>query len=247
MKTVAIIECRMGSTRLPGKVLMKFGHHTVMGYMVDRIKHSVQIDEIVVATTISPRDDAIVNFCRENFISYFRGSEENVIRRVASAGQAHGADIIISLTGDCPFVCPKMIDKLVLLLKENNYDYVSNDVIERFYPDGLDIQVCKASILGKTIPLITNPQHLSHSAWNIPTYCGKTAKILHWSGDPKYCMPDIGLTLDTSEDYVLLKKIYEKFDDSDRPFDIYKVLDYIIENPGFMTNRHIKRNIPGNG
>ena len=111
VKSLCIIECRTKSTRLPGKVLLKFGKETIIEYMVRRIRRCRSIDKVVIATTLNPADDAIEDLCNKKGIEFFRGSEELVVSRVADTiKQYKGVERVTSLTGDCPFSYPPMID-----------------------------------------------------------------------------------------------------------------------------------------
>ena len=110
MKIVASIEARMGSSRLPGKVLKKFGNETTLSLLVKRLKTCKNLDDIVVATTINSIDDLICDWCKKNKISFFRGSEDDVLERVVKAHEKMGTDVIVEITGDCPFTDPKVVD-----------------------------------------------------------------------------------------------------------------------------------------
>src|SRR6266852_4212836 len=139
MKVVAIIQARMGSTRLPGKVLMDLGGHPVLRWVVRAALAAPGVDEVWVATSTLPADDAIVEYCRKHAINWFRGSETDVLSRFVGAARAADADIVLRLTGDCPFLDPQVIGAVVRLLKDSCADYCSN-VSPRTYPDGLDVE-----------------------------------------------------------------------------------------------------------
>ena len=113
MKIGVLIEARMSSTRLPGKVLMKIRNKTMLGFIVDRIKLVKKIKNIVVATTINKNDDKIVKWCEQKKISYYRGSENNVINRVYQAAKKYKLDIIVLITGDCPLVDHNIISQIL--------------------------------------------------------------------------------------------------------------------------------------
>ena len=113
MKIVASIEARMGSSRLPGKVLKNFGDETTLSLLVKRLQKSKYLNDIVIATTSVLKDDLICNWCIENNISFFRGSEDDVLDRVVMAHEKMGSDLVVEITGDCPFTDPKIVDLAV--------------------------------------------------------------------------------------------------------------------------------------
>src|SRR5882672_9330844 len=139
MKTVAIIQARMGSTRLPGKVLMPLGHGLVLEWAICAALAAPGVDEVWVATSMLPADDAIVDLCRALRINFFRGSETDVLSRFKDCADAAGATIVLRLTGDCPFLDPQVIGMVARMIKQDGIDYCSN-VSPRTYPDGLDVE-----------------------------------------------------------------------------------------------------------
>ena len=126
-RTIAVIQARMGSSRLPGKVLLRFGARSVLIYLVDRIKHSKTLDGIVVATTTQPQDDAIVEECRRHGIKSFRGSESDVLGRYVGAAEASDAEVIVRVTADNPFTAPDSIDRVVNHILSTDAEYALED------------------------------------------------------------------------------------------------------------------------
>jgi glutamate-1-semialdehyde 2,1-aminomutase len=139
MKVVAIIQARMGSTRLPGKVLMDLGGHSVLRWVVRACERAPGVDDVWVATTELQADDAIFEYCRKRAIKVYRGSETDVLARMHDCAFVAHADIALRLTGDCPFLDPQVIGGVVRLMKATGADFCSN-VSPRTYPDGLDVQ-----------------------------------------------------------------------------------------------------------
>lgn len=141
MKTVAIIAARMGSQRLPGKVLMNLGdNRTMIDWVYQAAEAATLVNDIWIATTTENRDDAIVNRCKSMGYQYWRGSEKDVLDRFYGCAKEANADIIIRLTGDCPFLDPRIIDEVITLRQQTGASYASN-VDPPTYPDGLDVQV----------------------------------------------------------------------------------------------------------
>ena len=142
MKTAAIIQARMGSTRLPGKVLKTVMGKTLLEYQIERVKEAQMIDQIIIATTMKKIDEPIVNLCERLGVDYFRGSEHDVLSRYFETATNFNIDVIVRITSDCPLIDPEIIDKVVshYLNHREKLDYASN-TLERTYPRGLDTEV----------------------------------------------------------------------------------------------------------
>lgn len=139
-KVVAIIQARMGSTRLPGKVLAQISGVPVLEFMVRRVRGSKRCSEVWVATSDHVGDDPVVDLCGRLGVPVFRGSENDVLERYRAAAENAGADVVVRLTADCPFADPGVIDEAIAHFESDKFDYVSN-VIRRSFPDGLDVEV----------------------------------------------------------------------------------------------------------
>src|SRR6185295_19854342 len=137
MKNVAIIQARMGSTRLPGKALMPIGDATMLARVVERTRRAQRVDSVVVATTINPADDAIIDECAALDVAVYRGDEHDVLERYYRAALAHDADIVVRITSDCPLIDPALIDKHVdrLAQRWREVDFVTN-MVRQSYPLG---------------------------------------------------------------------------------------------------------------
>ena len=159
-KVVATIEARMGSSRLPGKVLKPFYKSTVLGFMIDRLKYSILIDEIVVATSSEIRDEEISNIARV-LEYYVTKGEDDVLKRVYSAAKTNGATVVVELTGDCPLIDPIIVDQMIAGFFANQVDYHTNTV-KRSYPDGMDVQVMSIEALEKAFHCSSDPYDREH-------------------------------------------------------------------------------------
>lgn len=148
-KNLCIVQARAGSVRLPGKILMKVGKMTLLEYEIKRVRMAKKIDKIVVATTQNKEDNKTVALCKEIGIDCFRGSENDVLDRYCRCSLNYlGYENIIRITGDCPLIDPEIIDKVVGFFVKNKLDYASN-IEKETYPDGMDIEIFKKSILEK--------------------------------------------------------------------------------------------------
>jgi len=169
---VAIIQARMGSSRLPEKVLIDIQGKPLLEHVIDRVRKAKLINRIVIATTSNKKDKAIINFARNQGISYYVGSEDDVLDRFYQAAKEHGAGTIIRITPDDPFKDPEVIDKVVnyYLSHKGTVDYVSN-TIRPTYPEGLDVEVFSFNALEKAWKEARKPserEHVTPYIWNHP-------------------------------------------------------------------------------
>ena len=149
MSVNAIIQARCGSTRFPNKVFALIDGKPLLWHVVNRLKYAKKIDDIIVATTVSGKDDKIEEWCKENNVHCFRGSEENVLNRYYSASEAFPSDYVVRITADDPFKEPKVIDAVITKLIEEGYDHVTNNLPPSF-PEGLDCEAFKKSALDRS-------------------------------------------------------------------------------------------------
>ncbi len=209
-KITAIVQARIGSTRLPGKVMKLLCGKPVLRQVADRLKHSKKIDEIIVATTTLQEDDLIENFCLENKINYFRGSSQNVLSRYYNAAKKYNAKFIIRVTSDCPFIDPVVIDKMIDVFENENktgikIDYLSN-TLHRTFPKGLDAEIFSFDSLKKAYEQAAtdyDKEHVTPFLYNNP----HLFKLKNYLNDTDYS--SFRLTLDTPADYNLINRIYE--------------------------------------
>lgn len=129
MKIIGIIQARTGSKRLKNKVLLKLGDRCILEILLERLKKSKKLDDIIVATTIKKEDNAIVELCNSLGVNVFRGSEKDVLDRFYNASKFYSGDVIVRITGDNPLTSIELIDKQVEYLLKNNFDYVSTKIL----------------------------------------------------------------------------------------------------------------------
>jgi spore coat polysaccharide biosynthesis protein SpsF len=201
--------------------------------MVERVKRSRYVDAIVVATTVNATDDPIVELAQRLNISFFRGSEFDVVGRVTSAMQAAKADIIVQLTSDCPLIDPEIIDQFVRIYAANDFDHVSNAIL-RSYPDGLDVQVASLPILEKCYALCENDKDREHLFYTIRRNTDKV-RTFHVLAPPELCWPQWRWTLDTVEDYRRICRIYEHLYAKRPTFSSYDIAQFMHSEPELTT------------
>lgn len=239
---VSSIQARMGSSRLPGKVMLPLAGIPVIKIVHERIKQSRLVNTIVVATSEYQKDNCLVDYCQDENMLVFRGSENDVFGRVLECAEFCEADIIVEVTADCPLVDPFHIDTLIDALENN--DYASNVLIRR-WPDGFDVQVYAMDAL-RTCDKYYIPIR-EHVGWNIAMR-PEVFKLVD------ACRPSIdnthpawGLTLDTPQDYLLLSKIFEamkdKFGKEGILVSAEYIMDYMHQHLELLEiNKEIKRN-----
>jgi len=238
-KIVATIEARMTSTRLPGKVLLPLAGKPALGQMVKRVKKAKYLDEIVIATTINKTDESIVELARQIGVKFFRGSEEDVLGRVLGAAQSVGADIIVELTGDCPLMDPGLIDRGIEEFFSGNFDCAAN-VIRRSFPDGFDVQVFPVLLLAQIDKLSNDPLDREHVSYYIYRNEGKY-RINHWLSEDEYYWPELRVTLDEKDDYILLNNIFKKLMPVNENFNYMDVINFLRKNPELLEiNKNAK-------
>lgn len=229
MKIIATIEARMTSSRLPGKVLMPVLGQPMLYHLVRRLKAVPSLDGIVLATTTNQTDDVLEAFAKENDIHCFRGSEEDVMTRVIGAGESVNADVIVEITGDCPIIDPEIVEQTIWIFKANTAEYVSNGHI-RSYPDGMDTQVFRLETLKRSASMTSNPLDHEHVTLHIRNHPALFSH-LHVVAPPEMHWPELGLTLDESTDYELLKLIMEHFGEEHHLFSCLDVIRLLRANP----------------
>ncbi|MFA6239634.1 MAG: glycosyltransferase family protein [Candidatus Hydrogenedentales bacterium] len=210
-RIVTIIQARMGSTRLPGKVLLDIGGASMLARVVNRARRAALVDETVVATTDSADDDAVAKACSPLGVACFRGSVDDVLDRYYQAALAHRADAVVRITADCPAIDPQLIDDAVRLYLDHQPDYVSNGVEGR-YPRGLDVEVVSMEALAKT----WREARPGYERIHVTPYLYDPANdfdVMFAAWDDDYS--EYRWTVDTENDLALIRAIYDRFDNAD--------------------------------
>jgi spore coat polysaccharide biosynthesis protein SpsF len=241
MRTVAIIQARMTSTRMPGKILSPILGKPMLELLIERLRRARRLDDVWVATTTNAADDPTEERARRLGAGCFRGSELDVLDRVLQAAHAARADVLVEITGDCPLIDPVVVDQLVETYFANQYDYVSN-VLHRTYPVGLDAQVYSTGVLERVASLTDDPTDHEHVSLYI--YEHPELFRLHnvTSGLPD--AEEVGklrLTVDTPEDFALIEAIFAELYPSKPDFTLPDILDLLRRRPELLAlNQHIQ-------
>jgi len=236
MKVVAIIQARMGSSRLPGKVLAEICGRPLLHYIVSRVRQASTLNLIVVATSDDSADDVIENFCQTNGVQYFRGSETDVLDRYYQAAKHFHADAIVRLTADCPLLDPVVIDDVVRTFLSGEFDYVSS---ASNYPDGLDTEIFSWGALRETWQDARLPSEREH----VTPYITKNPawfRLERVASDED--LSYMRWTVDEPEDLELVRRIYQQL--VHKPsFGMKDVLALFLRDPSlYQINAGFSRN-----
>ncbi len=242
-KIVATVECRMTSSRLPGKVLMKSAGKTMLEHLVERLRLVPKLDGIVLATTTNPQDDCIEELAKRLKVGCFRGSEDDVLKRVLLAARSAKADLIVEITGDCPLIDPGVISQVLELYLNNECDYASNCHV-RSYPIGMDTQVFSTALLARADREGRLPEDREHVSWYFVRN-PKKFRLLTLIAPPDQLWPDLRLTLDEMDDFRLIDKLFTAFRRARRDFSCLDMIGYLKKNPRLTgLNRHVLHRDP---
>lgn len=239
MKVVAIIQARMGSSRLPGKMLMNVEGKPIIEHVFERIKEASTIDEFWLATTTSAKDNLLAEWAKQNNILIYRGSEEDVLDRYYHAAFKAKAEVIVRITGDCPLHDSKIIDNVVESYLSKDVDYVCN-VIPPTYPDGLDVEIFSFKALEKAwkeAVLKSEREHVTPYIWKNSSLF-RLGSVVNNEDFSSY-----RLTLDTLEDLDLINKIFGELKKQEIFGDMNDILKILRQHPEWIEiNSKHKRN-----
>jgi len=235
MRIVAIIQARMGSTRLPGKTLQDLAGKTVLMRVVERVRRMQRIDDLAIATTVNDQDDLIEKTCQENGVLAFRGNEEDVLDRYYRAACFFHADTIVRITADCPLIDPELSDHVIQQFLERKPDYASN-VMLRTYPRGLDTEVMSLLALERAWQKATDAYQRAHVTPYIYQH-PESFVLLSVTGEEDQSRHR--WTLDTPEDMQFLRMLYAKLPSSNG-FGWREVLKILDREPELVNiNQHV--------
>lgn len=235
---VAIIQARLGSTRLPGKVFLKLANKPLIWHVVNRLTYSKSIDKIVLATTTNPSDDDLYNWAKNEKICTYRGSENNVLERFYHAAKENNAKIIIRVTADDPFKDPQIIDKVIEKLEMENLDFAYNNNPPT-YPEGLDTEVFTFEALQKAFYSSNDDFEKEH----VTQFFYRNLKLFKQSNysyneDLSY----LRWTIDTEIDLQMATQVYDNLYNEARIFLMNDILEFLKSNPKIgLMNKDVIR------
>ncbi len=237
MRPMAIIQARMGSTRLPEKILKTLAGKPALRHLIERLGYSKFLKDIVIATTVNSEDDVVVRFCKENNVKCFRGSEEDVLERYYRAAKMFNADPIVRITADCPVIDPVIVDEVVEAYFNGDYDVYG---LGGEFPDGLDCSMFAYRVLEdtwKNAELPSEREHVGPYMYKHPEkYKIGTYKKFKGLAHHRW-------TLDEEADLRFLEAVYERLYKEGEIFLTQDILDLLEAEPQIMEiNSGITRN-----
>lgn len=235
MKVIAIIQARMGSKRLPGKVMKKINSIPLIEYLLLRLSRAKTLDSIIVATSDQAENLPLINFLESKGYNVTSGSEMNVLERYFIAAKNSEADAIVRITADCPLIDPQIVDDVVTKFKENQSDYSSN-VSPRTFPDGLDVEVFSMNALEKAYENATENFDKEH----VTPFIRENNVFHQTSHVNEVDLSNLRWTVDEQPDFDVIEKIFKHFA-PDIYFDWKQVLELEKSKPEiFKINHHLK-------
>lgn len=244
MRIVASIQARMGSSRFPGKVLSLLGGTPALEWQVERLRMSRTLDDVVVATTIEPQDDAIEEFCRNRGVRVFRGDEDDVLQRVTDLVTEYMVDIHVECFGDSPFVDPQVLDGLVrYFIEHKNEIDCASSAVETSFPPGMEVIVYSSDAIRKTNRLVGRRDLMrEHAGFNITRF-PQDLRVASITAPPHLAAPELFLELDEPLDLVVLDFVATEFlRRGEKHFTLGQILELSKEHPDvFALNRDLNR------
>lgn len=238
MKTLIIVQARMTSTRLPGKVLLPLAGEPMLTRLIERLRRVHRADGILVATTTNTSDDPIAELCALLGVPCHRGSEYDVLSRYAEAARLHGADVVVRITSDCPLIDPALIDQVILAYEDGSSDYVSN-MLPPTWPYGMAVEVFSAAALDQAHTEATQVAEREH-----------VTPFLYWHPE-RYRLRNVASpvnlshhrwTVDTPEDYALVSRLFDHLMPTRPTFTQADVLALLEQHPDWIAiNQHIQQ------
>jgi glutamate-1-semialdehyde 2,1-aminomutase len=237
MKIVAIVQARMGSSRLPGKVMKDINSTPVIEILLNRLKLSKEIDQIIIATSEDCKDKVLVKHLDKIGFKYELGDENDVLSRYYYTAKKHSADVVVRITGDCPLIDPKLVDKVIQEYRISEVDYAGN-VSPASYPDGLDVEVMSFSALQKTFEDCNSPFDKEH----VTTYIRNSGLFKVKNVSHEVDLSNLRWTLDEDVDLEVINNVFNSFKPNIH-FSWLEVLSLYYKNPEiFSLNSNLTRN-----
>ncbi|MBN33515.1 MAG: spore coat biosynthesis protein F [Rhodospirillaceae bacterium] len=234
-RTVASIEARMGSSRLTGKVLMDIGGKPALTRLLERLRSVALLDDIVLATTTSPGDDALEAWAQEEGVACYRGSEDDVLARVVEAQQSVGGELVVEVTGDCTLLPPDVITLGIETFHANRADVVSNCGRVQTFPMGVDVQVFPLALLAEVAANVDDPavrEHVSLHFYDNPD----RYRIHNIVAPTLWHHPEWRLQLDYDEDLAFIRAVYAELEPAHGPvFDLPELMNLLHTRPDLIA------------
>ncbi|MDE1817931.1 MAG: glycosyltransferase family protein [Thaumarchaeota archaeon] len=236
-KITAIIQARMGSTRLPGKVLLEIERHPMLYHVIKQVRASKIIKEIIIATTIEQEDDVIAEYCKKNTVKYFRGSKKDLLDRYYQCAKKFRCDPVVRITSDCPLIDPTLIDKVIGKFMNGSYDYVANNlekVDDKWqnatcnFPQGMTVEVSSFEALEKAWKEAKKPSEREH-VFPYVQFNPKLFKVSNLKNRVDFSF--IRCTVDRKDDLSFVREIYSRVSKRKKFVSIKDILKIVKKEP----------------
>ena len=237
-KITCVIQARTDSTRLPNKVLKEIEDTPMICHIINRIKRSRNVEQIILATTDKDSDKILLDIAEKFKIIGFAGDDDDVLERFFNAATSFSADPIVRITGDCPLVDPELLDNMIQIFLENRYDYISN-TIERTFPDGLDIEIFSFDALKKTHQQAKWSSEREH----VTPFIVKNQDLFRvYNYRNKQDLSNLRWCVDEEDDLLMVKQIFHEMN-TEQFFSTADIIDLVSKNPKIAEiNKNIKTN-----
>lgn len=232
LRTVIIVQARMGSTRFPGKVLKEILGKPLLGYLIERLKAVKAADDFIIATTTNPIDDVIVEYCLKQNVKVFRGSEEDVFARYLESGKYIDAYTVVRITADCPIIDPLIVDQFIAYYYKHKpkLDYLTNALM-RTFPYGMEVEVFSMEKMIQASKSQLTPDEREHVT---PVFYLHPQKYVILNVENPINLSHYRLTVDTPEDFALVKLIVEALYPKDPLFSLDQIIVLLKEHPEWL-------------
>jgi spore coat polysaccharide biosynthesis protein SpsF len=245
MSVIATIEARMSATRLPGKVMLPLAGAPMLQRLVERVRRSRRVDDVVVASTISPPDAVIADLCGRIGCRVHRGPVEDITTRLLEA--AAGADVIVQITGDCPLIDPAHIDQTVDLLRSEGADYASNSLGELSFPLGFDVRCFTGEALRRSAALSDDMNDRVHGSYFIYRN-PELFRLAGWRAPDELKWPELRLTVDEPADYEVVRRVFDELYPGNPHFTAGDIVRLLRERPELVAlNSTVRQKAPAEG
>ncbi len=237
--SVIIVQARMGSERLPGKVLKSLGDTTLLQLLLARLRHIHSVEAICVATTTKDEDDAIEAVCKEHSTHCYRGESEDVLARFYGAALGFDAEVVLRVTADCPFIDPRIVERALFCFR-NHYDdldYLTN-TLHRTYPRGMDVEIMRMDALEEAFFHATTALEKEH----VTPYIRKTQTFRLANFVQANDQSHMRLTVDTPDDLLLIESLYQRLHGKNDLFYLEDIVTILKQEPELLKiNAHVEQ------
>lgn len=230
---IGIIQARLFSSRLPGKIMLEVCGKPLLEHMITRVKHSKKLDDVIVATSVNKLDDLIEDWCQKHQIKCFRGPEQDVLKRLKLAKDFFNGDTIIRLCSDCPLIDPKIIDDVLGIYESNNYDFVSNlfPLVGRTFPDGMSAEVFSSKLLDESDMNSKKPSEREHVTFYFWMHPDRFKIFRH---DYPEDLSKFRFNLDYIQDYCLIRSVFESLYPKNNFFTMEDTINWLKSHPEIL-------------